>query len=303
MGALLHRNQMDLKLLLSLKDIDPRQVIVMRHSPSEARLAKAIRWLAVEKPDVFNAYQQTQGKRVENTMLGLVGQGYVASFIAYGSGKALFVGLYSIGNAKRLTVEEYWKVPAHIELRGYGMEGFKPTPERNQVYWFDMPLTEHFAEWKGKLVIGWPGGEKVWCRRAELNVMPVIAINEESVLEPAMPEWDAINLSWEELKALSSKWRSALAQWRGIYYIFDQSDSKGYVGSAYGAENIYGRWSEYAENGHGGNMLLMNRNPSKFRFSILQRVSPDMSEEEVIRLESSWKERLNTRHPLGLNRN
>jgi hypothetical protein len=35
----------------------------------------------------------------------------------------------------------------------------------------------------------------------------------------------------------------------------------------------------------------------------LQRVSPDMEPSEVIRLESSWKERLHTRKPYGLNDN
>ena len=38
------------------------------------------------------------------------------------------------------------------------------------------------------------------------------------------------------------------AQWRGIYYIFDTSDAKGYVGSAYGEYNPLGRWlGQYAK--------------------------------------------------------
>lgn len=294
---------MDLNLLLESKGIDPHQVIVMRHRPSEPRLAKVIGWLAVEKPDVFNAYQQTQGAIVEKAMSALVGKGCVASFIAHGPGRALFVGLYTIGKSTPLTVEEYWKVPAYIEMKEFDMKGFEPEPGRDRVLWFDMPLTEHFAEWKGKLIISWPGNDRSWWRRAEKNVMPVIAINEESVLESAMPEWDAINLSWEELSVLPTKWRSALSHWRGIYYIFDQSDGKGYVGSAYGEENIFGRWSEYAATGHGGNKLLKKRNPRDFIFTILQRVSPDMNGDDVIRLESSWKERLHTRQPYGLNEN
>jgi hypothetical protein len=166
-----------------------------------------------------------------------------------------------------------------------------------------MVLTEHFADWKGKLVVCWPPPDIAWFRRAERNVMPVIAINEESLLEAAMPEWDAINLSWDELSVLPSKWRVALTHWRGIYFIFDESDGKGYVGYAYGDTNIYGRWAEYAASGHGGNKLLRKRDPSDFKFSILQRVSPDMNADDVIRLESSWKERLHTRQPHGLNEN
>lgn len=55
--------------------------------------------------------------------------------------------------------------------------------------------------------------------------------------------------------------------------------------------------------GHGGNQLLRRRAPRGFHFSILQRLSPDMDASDVIRLESTWKERLHTRAPLGLNDN
>jgi len=98
-------------------------------------------------------------------------------------------------------------------------------------------------------------------------------------------------------------WRSALSQWRGIYFIYDAADGKGYVGSAYGKDNLLGRWTNYASNGHGGNKLLLYRQPDHFQFSILQRVSPDMEPDEVIQLESSWKDRLHTREKWGLNGN
>jgi hypothetical protein len=90
--------------------------------------------------------------------------------------------------------------------------------------------------------------------------------------------------------------------WRGIYYIVDPSDGRGYVGSAYGTDNILGRWLSYGVPGHGGNKELRKRDPSNFQFSILQRVSPDMQADEVIQLEQTWKTRLHTRE-FGLNEN
>ena len=117
-----------------------------------------------------------------------------------------------------------------------------------------------------------------------------------------MPPWDALSLRWEELEILPSRWKAALREWRGIYFIFDESDGKGYVGSAYGTENILGRWLNYAATGHGGNKQLRKRDPQNFRFSILQRVSPDMDADDVIRIEGTWKERLHTRN-YGLNEN
>ncbi len=112
-----------------------------------------------------------------------------------------------------------------------------------------------------------------------------------------------ILLAWDELRVMPTRWRSALSQWRGIYYIFDSSDGKGYIGSAYGQQNLLGRWECYGVSGHGGNVLLRERDPKNFQFTILQRVSPDMDADGVIRLETTWKERLHTRAPYGLNDN
>jgi hypothetical protein len=286
--------------LLVGKSIDPKQVLVFRHRPNEPELRKVLPWLACEKPDVFNAYQQTQPKRVENAMLGAR---FVASFIGHQPGKALFIGLYEIGASKPLTLDEFWQVPAYEELKPFGMRGFAEEEDRKSVFWFDLKLSDFYANWKGKLVVGWPPPERSWWRRAHLNEMPIRAILEESVLDAAMPNWDEINFAWNELGLLPMPWKQVLSQWRGIYYIFDTSDGKGYVGSAYGSDNILGRWLTYSATGHGGNRLLRQREADSFRFSILQRVSPDMSATDVIRLESSWKERLHARAPDGLNDN
>src|SRR5438132_1627163 len=101
--------------------------------------------------------------------------------------------------------------------------------------------------------------------------MPVHAIREESAFHVSMPSRDEIECSVAELRVLPSSWQAALAQWRGIYSIFDASDGKRYVGSAYGAANLLGRWTDYATTGHGGNKLLKGRDPTNFRFTILQR--------------------------------
>ena len=86
-----------------------------------------------------------------------------------------------------------------------------------------------------------------------------------------MKKWDELDLAWNQLGILPKRWQAKLAEWRGIYYIFDASDGKGYVGSAYGADNLLGRWRNYAASGHGGNRLLRERDPQGFRFTILER--------------------------------
>jgi hypothetical protein len=58
----------------------------------------------------------------------------------------------------------------------------------------------------------------------------------------------------------------------------------------------------YAGSGHDGNRNLRDRDPNEFLFTILQRTSPDMERGEIALLESSWKDRLQTRD-YGLNDN
>ncbi len=289
--------------LLLNNNIDPTHVLVLRHRPPEREFRKKLPWLAVKRPDLFNAYQQTQSERLERAMAAMTGAGYIASFIGQEAGKATFIGLYSIGESKPLSYKKYWKVPANIELKSFGMKGFTGE-KRSSVLWFDLELmTGFYASWKGKLIVSWPPPELSWWRRAHRNEIPIHAILQDSALDPNIPEWNTIDLAWEDLRILPKNLESALLHWRGIYYIFDTSDGKGYVGSAYGKDNLLGRWRNYAASGHGGNDALRKRDPHNFQFTILERVSPDMKDSDTIQLENSWKERLHTRKPYGLNDN
>ena len=211
--------------------------------------------------------------------------------------------MYKIGGTRSLTYDEYWAVPAYIELKQFDMRGFTQEQDRQSILWFELTSIDFYSDWKGKLVVGWPPPERSWWRRAHRNELPVISILEESALDAVMPPWDEISLSWSDIAVLPSRWKAALSQWRGVYLIFDKSDGKSYVGSAYGANNVLGRWINYATSGHGGNRLLKSREPQNFQFTILQRVSPDMEPGDVVRLEGTWKERLHTRQPSGLNEN
>jgi hypothetical protein len=101
--------------LLAGAGIEPSGVIVFRHRPLEPELRKVLPWLANERPDVFNAYQQTQTPRVEKAMKRAQ---FVASFIGHEAGKALFVGLYKLVGWKALSRKQLLRIPAHRELLG-----------------------------------------------------------------------------------------------------------------------------------------------------------------------------------------
>jgi hypothetical protein len=297
------RLEMNLNDLLGM-GIDPQHVLVLRHCfPKDPEFNKVVPWLAAEKPDLFNAIQRHQSAKIVE---GAVNRAkYVATFIGHEKGKALSVGLYSVNGGKPISRKQFWKIRENDLLkRKYDMRGWVKEDGRPSRLWFDLVLmTNFYPQWKGKLIVEWPGIERNWFRWAHRSVIPIHAILEESALDKAMPEWYDIDLKWEQLAVLPTPWKSRLREWRGIYYIFDTSDRKGYVGSAYGGSNLLGRWQFYAARGHGGNRLLRQRDSRNFRFTILQRVSPDMESGEVIRLEGSWKQRLHTRQPYGLNDN
>jgi hypothetical protein len=289
---------LDLNHLLVDAGIDPATAIVARHRPWEPALNRVMPWIVAEKPDLFRVYQQTHGPRLETA---LAKARTLVAFIGHGPRRALFAVVYDIRGARHIGFEEFWDLPGNRELEAHGMRGFLPKDDRKPLL-FDLAETDALAPWRGKLIIGWTGLERSWWRWAARNALPVEAITEESQFVPPMPDWKEIVLAWSDLAILPAHWRAALAQWRGVYFIFDAARERGYVGSAYGNENILGRWLNYKATGHGGNTQLRRSNPADLSFSILERTSPDLTSTEVMRLEARWKDRLHTRSH-GLNSN
>lgn len=286
----------DLNDLLVKAGLDPKQTMIMRHRPAEAPLRKLLPWLAAERHDLYNAYQSTHDPRVEKA---LAKASHLVSLIGHQAGKAIFVGVYGLKDWKEISNQEYWAMLEHRELRELGMVG---STSGRRLRLFRLALGDQLAAWKGRLVVGWPPPERSWWRWAARNQMPVAAVHDENQLVSRMPPWHELILEWSVLSSLPASWAAAMSQWRGVYLILDRSCGKGYVGSAYGGDNILGRWRGYGSSGHGGNVGLKGRDPVHFRFAVLQLVAPDTSRDEVIWLEASWKERLGTRE-FGLNKN
>jgi hypothetical protein len=122
---------------------------------------------------------------------------------------------------------------------------------------------------------------------------------------------ETLRFTYTELKQLFDvedahrDWRSALTAVGGVYLILAEKSGHQYVGSAYGATGIWGRWHQYAKSGHGGNVKLrklMNDSdyPKNFRFSVLQILPRTMAKNEIIHRETLYKHKLGSR-ATGLN--
>ncbi len=207
-------------------------------------------------------------------------------------------GLYAVSGFNEMLSKTWRGLTTSQELLALGDRG----PSRETILHFDLQLLPQLADMRGRLLLGWPPPERSWWRRAHRNVFPVEAVYRQSAFVEQMPDWRDLVLPHHRLQSLPTTWQATLSQWRGIYVIVDQSSGQQYVGSAYGSENILARWRQYASSGHGGNVGLRGREAVEFHFAILERVSPDMPAEEVIRLEATWKKRLGTRE-FGLNAN
>lgn len=288
--------------LLAKQDINPGQVLVLRHTPQDGhgRLREFLPMLAAEHPKLFNAYQQTQGKVVEGKMLRAK---YVASFIGREKQQAVFVGLYKVGDHRPLAREAFWGIPAHQELKNYGLSGFGDADNRSSCLWFDLALETFYDRWKGKLIIDWPPPPIQFARFANEAEFPIHAILEDSWLNQAMPRLEELVVSRVQFGGLPRSWCDKLKQCRGVYYIFYPSDRKGYVGSAYGEDNLYGRWKNHVRIG-GDSIQLQERKSEDFEFSILETLRLNADQKEATECERSWKIRLHTRSDEGgLNEN
>lgn len=123
-----------------------------------------------------------------------------------------------------------------------------------------------------------------------------------------------INHTYHRLKLIYDNnledWKTVLSNISGIYLLTDTKTGKHYVGSAYGENGIYGRWSNYIYGIDGGNIDLVNLRKREgedyfkdnFKFCILESLSIGIAEKDIIKKENLWKDKLLTKE-FGYNKN
>jgi hypothetical protein len=249
----------------------------------------------------------------------LLRQGWLDIYQAY-QGKPRFDGLDVIVSfyGLRGTRSCFYGVFKVIRRRP-GSEGLIPdncpyVPEWREKcpYFYDLERLPGYEALEHRLVIDWGRGALAW--HQQLSNKPVLELLPEGRGLPDFGDYLEFTLSHHDLKVLYGHqdahrdWRASLEAVAGVYLILAETSGDQYVGSAYGATGIWGRWEDYAKTGHGGNKLLIeliekdSHSPEHFQYSLLQVLPKTLTREEVIRREALYKRKLGTR-ARGLNLN
>jgi hypothetical protein len=239
----------------------------------------------------FETYQSNQGSPVFNCS-------HIVAFLGERYSLARLYAVYEVcgvEDASNRPWPEGWPFPEHP--RGS--------------FWYRLTRLAAFDDLSGRVVIDWGGSTRSWHQwlapKPIIEILPLGYVRE-------FPGYTHILLTHSELKQIVDyplahrEWHRALASVSGIYLILDTVTGLQYVGSAYGAEGILGRWQAYAQSGHGGNLQLREliaKSPSgvhAWQYSILTTLSQSVTRDEVIQLESLYKQKLGSRAH-GLNSN
>ena len=177
---------------------------------------------------------------------------------------------------------------------------------------YEYEKMNEFEKYFGRVVIEYKNKVQNLIRLADsvISDCKVLQILEDIFDDDDIfPGYENIYKSWKELQNILNKesWKTALENQKGVYLITDKSNGKMYVGSAYGDDMIYGRWSTYIKKGHDGQVGLraldFSHIKDNFYYSILDIYKSTTLDKIIIERESWWKKTLQTRGEFGYNKN
>jgi hypothetical protein len=246
---------------------------------------------ALLRHDQIEEYQRHQGEHIFKCE-------YIISFIGVGGSKALFLGVYKVNGVKQSK--------SHKWSHDYIYQEMNPGQ-----FVYNLKEVEGFEDYETRLVIDWGKSTRSW--HQWIKSKSVVEIRPEGKIRPFPGYLDFIVEFNELIEMINNsdanrEWHTMLSSVAGVYLIVDSKTGKQYVGSAYGEKGIFGRWENYARNGHGGNdqlktLLRKSKTYSKyFAFSILRTLPKTLTKREVIEYENLYKTKLGTR-AFGLNSN
>jgi hypothetical protein len=276
------------------ENTDPKRIRLIRHK--DARKVKVIGGkeylnslydIYLNNRSAFIRYQSEQiAKSFENV-------DYIVSFIGEESCTSRFVGVYKVGNI----IGECGK-----------------TDKGETISLFEMHEIDGFELLKERVIINW-NNPISWLQQYR-NPMPVIRIDRGLMDDdiPVFTRFEDVMLSYGQLYQIfhsphNQEWKAKLESCNCIYLILDKSNGRHYIGSTYNKSGIWGRWAQYAETGHGGDISLfklLETDPDyakkNFQWCILETLPLRIPDEQAIDRESLYKRKFGTRE-FGYNNN
>ena len=238
----------------------------------------------------FLKYQSAQSKRA------YLNAEYIVSCLGEEDNRARFIGVYKILALHRVTGknDKYW------------------TCDKDK-WFYEMEKVKGFEDLEERIIIQWKGRADLWYRQCdkEENKMDIVEISLGLGYKP-FPGYLKVQLSFSELSDIVNNnypdWKDALSAVYGIYVICDIKAEQLYIGAAYNTDGIWGRWKDYAKDGHGGDtsleaLIKADKNyANNFHFSILAIMSNTSTNQEVLEMEKLYKDKFKS-IMIGLNNN
>jgi len=172
---------------------------------------------------------------------------------------------------------------------------------------YEVEYSDQYKELIGRLVIDYVGDNSrgtVFTPSYIFSNSRISCIYEYKYQGEPFTSYDDINHDFEHLDIIIrnqlNDWKVALSNVFGVYLLTDKQTGRYYIGSAYGADGIWGRWSDYVYGFHGNNKELKELYAlhtakyfkDNFKFTILEIMPTTKTPDEVIQRESMWKRKL-----------
>lgn len=273
-------NESRIKLVRHSSDVQPDSFIYNKYKGSVYKLYRTD----------YALFKEWQSEQSDSKMKNV---DYLVVFLAEEGCECRFIGVY----------------------RNYG-------PKRaigNGVSEYAIEEVEGFEGLKDKVVIDWGKGTLSWMQnwQSTKNVRRIDQVNTGDDI-PYFIRYEDVILSFSQLQKVveDKEWKSKLESLNCVYMILDKETGKQYVGVTYkdmkpGIKNgILGRWTEYAQTGHGNNKLLVALLAEKgisyadqnFQWTILETLPLNVTPKVAIDRESLYKKKFGTREH-GYNEN
>jgi hypothetical protein len=273
-------------MLLRDAGLDPAEVRLLRHQSDLPDRRSLLDWWHHDRA-AFEAYQALQ----LNAKRASFARPYWAAFFGTWDGRTVFAGLYQVGAPVVFDHQHDEPISGHQFPPGVADR-------------YETELTEHLAAYSGRLYIDWGGGssgKRAWSQRAEAQDKLVTELHLD-VAERPFPGLMELAAPLSTIVEVPPGWAQRLAEARGVYLLTCPRTGELYVGSATAAGGFWTRWSDYVRTGHGGNVALLDREPSDWIVSVLEVAGSAQTSDDILAIEQRWKRKLRSKE-LGLNRN